>query len=123
MLLRQAPFRGENEDDIYDAILKSEPQYPVDIPRDCLSLLRQLLVREPDLRLGSGPEDALEVMRHAFFKDINWDDLYHKRTPVPFIPTLQSKTDTRYFDDEFTSAFPALTPVHSGQYRAYITLK
>ena len=115
MLLHQSPFRGENEDDIYDAILQEEPHYPDNMPRDSLSLLRQLLVREPELRLGSGPEDALEIMRHLLFEDINWDDLYNKRTPVPFIPALQSKTDTRYFDSEFTSVFPAFTPVHSGQ--------
>ena len=97
MLLHQSPFDGENEDEIYDAILEGEPFCPANIPKDSFSLITQLLVREPDLRLGSGVEDALEIMRHAFFKDINWDDLYNKRTPAPFLPTLQSDTDTRNF--------------------------
>ena len=115
MLLQQSPFRGENEDEIYDAILSDEPLYPVHMPRDSSSLIQQLLVREPEMRLGSGPEDALEVMRHPFFKGINWDDLYHKRTPVPFVPQLQSDTDVSNFDNEFTSVTPVLTPVQSGE--------
>ena len=115
MLLRQSPFRDEDEDNIYDAILSEEPLFPRHVPKDDVSLIQQLLVREPELRLGSGPEDALEVMRHPFFKRIDWDDLYHKRTPVPFLPKIQFDTDVSNFDKEFTSVTPLLTPVQSGE--------
>ena len=115
MLLQQSPFRGEDEDEIYDAILSDEPMYPIHMPGDSVTLIQQLLVREPERRLGSGPEDALEVMRHPFFKGIDWDDLYHKRTPVPFLPQLKSDIDTSNFDDQFTSDNPVLTPVQSGK--------
>jgi hypothetical protein len=73
-----------------------------------------LLTREPERRLGSGERDALEVMEHPYFKPVNFDDIYHKRVPPPFIPTLQSATDTSNFDQEFTREVPVLTPVHSG---------
>jgi len=79
MLLQQSPFRGEDEDEIYDAILADEPLYPIHMPRDSVSILQKLLTREPELRLGSGPTDAQEIMSHAFFRNINWDDIYHKR--------------------------------------------
>ncbi|KAI3115286.1 hypothetical protein CBS147333_1683 [Penicillium roqueforti] len=113
MLLQQSPFRGEDEDEIYDAILADEPLYPIHMPRDSVSILQKLLTREPELRLGSGPTDAQEVMSHAFFRNINWDDIYHKRVPPPFIPTISSPTDTSNFDQEFTSVTPVLTPVQS----------
>lgn len=116
MLLQQSPFRGEDEDEIYDAILADEPLYPIHMPRDSVSILQKLLTREPELRLGSGPTDAQEVMSHAFFRNINWDDIYHKRVPPPFIPTISSPTDTSNFDQEFTSVTPVLTPVQSGTY-------
>ena len=115
MLLQQSPFRGEDEDEIYDAILSEEPLFPRHVLKDDVSLIQQLLVREPEQRLGSGPEDALDVMRHPFFKGINWDDLYHKRTPVPFLPQIQSDRDVSNFDNEFTSVAPVLTPVQSGE--------
>jgi serine/threonine protein kinase len=114
MLLQQSPFRGEDEDEIYDAILADEPLYPIHMPRDSVSILQKLLTREPEMRLGSGPTDAQEIMSHAFFRNINWDDIYHKRVQPPFTPQITSPTDTSNFDTEFTSVTPVLTPVQSG---------
>ncbi|KAK1249507.1 hypothetical protein MKX07_003023 [Trichoderma sp. CBMAI-0711] len=113
MLLQQSPFRGEDEDEIYDAILADEPLYPIHMPRDSVSILQKLLTREPDQRLGSGPTDAQEVMSQPFFRNINWDDIYHKRVQPPFLPQIKSATDTSNFDSEFTSVTPVLTPVQS----------
>ena len=115
MLLQQSPFRGEDEDSIYDAILSEELFFPRHVLKDDVNLIQKLLVREPELRLGSGPTDALEVMQHPFFKRIDWDDLYHKRTPVPFLPQIKSDTDVSNFDNEFTSVTPLLTPVQEGE--------
>lgn len=113
MLLQQSPFRGEDEEEIYDAILSDEPLYPIHMPRDSVSILQKLLTREPELRLGSGPNDAQDVMAHAFFRNINWDDIYYKRIEPPYKPTITNATDTSNFDQEFTSVTPVLTPVHS----------
>lgn len=115
MLLQQSPFRGEDEDEIYDAILADEPLYPIHMPRDSVSILQKLLTREPADRLGSGPTDAQEVMSQPFFRNINWDDVYHKKVPPPFMPQIKSATDTSNFDSEFTSVTPVLTPVQSGK--------
>ncbi|KAI3628496.1 PKC1 [Malassezia furfur] len=113
MLLGQAPFRGDDEDEIFDAILEDEPLYPIQMPRESVSLLQRLLTRDPARRLGAGPNDADEVKAHPFFRDVNWDDLLHKRVPPPFCPTLKNASDTTWFDTEFTSEKPTLTPVHS----------
>lgn len=115
MLLQQSPFRGEDEDEIYDAILADEPLYPIHMPRDSVSILQKLLMREPELRLGSGPTDAQEIMSHAFFRNINWDDIRDKKVAPPFQPQIKSPTDTSNFDSEFTSVTPVLTPVQSGE--------
>lgn len=115
MLLQQSPFRGEDEDEIYDAILADEPLYPIHMPRDSVSILQKLLTREPEMRLGSGPTDAQEIMSHAFFKGINWEEVYHKRIPPPFKPSVKNEKDTSNFDQEFTSVTPVLTPVQSGK--------
>ncbi|KAK4543566.1 Serine/threonine kinase [Oleoguttula mirabilis] len=113
MLLQQSPFRGEDEDEIYDAILADEPLYPIHMPRDSVSILQKLLTREPELRLGSGPTDAQEIMSHAFFRNVNWEDIYYKRVQPPFVPTVKNRADTSNFDSEFTSVTPVLTPVQS----------
>ncbi|KAI2636940.1 hypothetical protein GGS26DRAFT_462108 [Hypomontagnella submonticulosa] len=113
MLLQQSPFRGEDEDEIYDAILADEPLYPIHMARESVSILQKLLTRDPDQRLGSGPTDAQEVMSQPFFRTIVWDDIYHKRVAPPFMPTIKNATDTSNFDSEFTSVTPVLTPVQS----------
>lgn len=113
MLLGQAPFRGDDEDEIFDAILEDEPLYPIHMPPDSVSILHKLLTRDPTKRLGAGPSDAEEIKAHPFFRDVNWDDMFHKRVPPPFIPTLKNPSDTSWFDTEFTSEKPTLTPVHS----------
>jgi hypothetical protein len=54
-------------------------------------------------------------MSHAFFRGVDWDDVYHKRVPAPFMPTIKNRADTSNFDSEFTSVTPVLTPVQSGR--------
>lgn len=106
MLLGQSPFRGDDEDEIFDAILEDEPLYPITMPRDAVSILQkvrvlsvgcyeegshrvlQLLTRDPARRLGSGKADAEEIKRHPFFKDVSFDDVLNKRIPPPYFPTI-----------------------------------
>jgi len=112
MLLGQSPFRGDDEDEIFDAILEDEPLYPITMPRDAVSILQKLLTRDPTRRLGSGKSDAEEIKRHPFFKDVNFDDVLHKRIPPPYFPSVNGSADTSNFDEEFTKEQPTLTPVH-----------
>ncbi|CAG8557120.1 10330_t:CDS:10 [Ambispora leptoticha] len=113
MLLGQSPFRGDDEDEIFDAILEDEILYPINMSRDSVSILQRLLTRDPERRLGSGRGDAEEIKRHPFFKGVNWDDILGKKVPPPFLPSISSPTDTSNFDEEFTREVPVLTPVHS----------
>ena len=81
--------------------------------RDAVSLLKQLLVKEPSSRLGSGIDDADPIKRHPFFKDVNWDDVLNLRIRPPYFPKVSGLTDISNFDSEFTREIPVLTPCHS----------
>ncbi|KAJ9116411.1 hypothetical protein QFC22_004853 [Naganishia vaughanmartiniae] len=111
MLLGQSPFKGDDEDEIFDAILEDEPLYPMSMPGDAVSLLTKLLLRDPIRRLGAGEDDAEAIKRHPFFRDVNFDDVHHKRIPPPYKPTIGNPTDVSNFDTEFTKEKPTLTPV------------
>lgn len=113
MLLGKSPFRGDDEDEVFDAILSDEPLYPIHMPRDSVSILQQLLNRDPEKRLGAGPRDAEEIMGHPYFRNINFDDIYNMRVAPPYVPQITSATDVSNFDTEFTDEPPALTPVNS----------
>lgn len=45
----------------------------------------QLLQKDPVRRLGGGPTDAEEVKNHPFFRSVDWEKLYNKELPVPYV--------------------------------------
>lgn len=47
---------------------------------DAISFLFCVLVD----RLGGGPDDAKEIMRHSFFGTIDWQDVYDKKVRAGF---------------------------------------
>ncbi|KAI9295020.1 kinase-like protein [Neoconidiobolus thromboides FSU 785] len=113
MILGQSPFHGDDEDEIFDAILDDDILYPYNLARESVSILQKLLNRDPNRRLGGGIEDALEVKRHPYFKGVVWEDYLSKSVTPPHIPTIKSAYDTSNFDVEFTREAPVLTPSNS----------
>ncbi|RDW63524.1 hypothetical protein BP6252_11069 [Coleophoma cylindrospora] len=113
MCFHQSPFHGEDEDEIYDAILACEPLYPINSSQSAVDICQKLLVREPEHRLGSGPTDAQEVMTHEYFNGTNWDDIYHKRVTAPYKPVISHREDTSNFDIESASIDSVPSPVPS----------
>jgi len=60
---------------------------PLTLPR-LTNTRHQLLTKDPARRLGASEADASEIKAHLFFKDTNWDDVFHKRIPSPFYPAI-----------------------------------
>jgi serine/threonine protein kinase len=103
MLLREDPFKGDDLDEVYDAILSdAEPNYPDSLPEKSFDILRGLLVRDPRQRLGSGEAGAVRIMQHPFFGGISWDDVAEKKIEPSFIPMRNDESDLCNFDLEFT---------------------
>mmetsp|Transcript_37501 Transcript_37501/g.49301 ORF Transcript_37501/g.49301 Transcript_37501/m.49301 type:complete len:127 (-) Transcript_37501:220-600(-) len=75
------------------------------------SLLSGLLKRNPRERLGSRSVD--DIKRHIFFDGIDWDAMYERRLPTPFIPKIEGDLDLRNIDKMFTKERPAETPEQS----------
>ncbi|GMF35981.1 unnamed protein product [Phytophthora fragariaefolia] len=73
------------------------------------SILKQLLERNVDKRLGSGKSTMFQVKgvqaikKHAFFKGIDWHLLEQKQVQPPIVPNVVNNTDTTYFSEEFTT--------------------
>ncbi|KAH3683774.1 hypothetical protein WICPIJ_005249 [Wickerhamomyces pijperi] len=113
MLLGKSPFRGEDEDEIFNAIMTDEPLFPIQMASEAVGLLESLLDKDPVTRLGAGPKDALEVMAHPYFENVNFDDILKKKVPPPYVPKTENDEDVSYFEKDFTSEVPRLTPVNS----------
>ncbi|KAI7899788.1 kinase-like domain-containing protein [Cokeromyces recurvatus] len=113
MLLGQSPFKGEDEDEIFDAVLEDKIMYPNEMTKESISICEALLERNPEKRLGGGKGDAQEIKGHLFFAGVNWEDMLAKRVKPPYIPTVNGRADTSNFDEEFTREIPILTPINA----------
>uniref|UniRef100_A0A672LM52 protein kinase C n=1 Tax=Sinocyclocheilus grahami TaxID=75366 RepID=A0A672LM52_SINGR len=110
MLVGESPFPGDDEEEVFDSIVNDEVRYPRFLSTEAISIMRRLLRRNPERRLGAGEGDAEEVKRHPFFRNMDWAALLAKKTRPPFLPTIKGREDVSNFDDEFTSEAPILTP-------------
>ncbi|CAB1325905.1 unnamed protein product [Coregonus sp. 'balchen'] len=102
MLVGESPFPGDDEEEVFDSIVNDEVRYPRFLSTEAISIMRRLLRRSPERRLGAGERDAEENM--------DWNGLLAKKVKPPFVPIIQDSNDVSNFDDEFTSEAPILTP-------------
>ncbi|KAJ2590353.1 Serine/threonine kinase [Coemansia sp. RSA 1797] len=113
MILGTSPFHGEDENEIFDSILEDEILYPVRMSRDSVFICQALLEKDPSKRLGSGPNDAEDIMKHSFFAGVNWDDVLNKKISPLYVPEIRGRFDVSNFDPEFTTEKPGLTPTNT----------
>ncbi|TKR58497.1 hypothetical protein L596_029935 [Steinernema carpocapsae] len=108
MLVGEPPFSGDDEEEIFDSIVNDDVRYPRFLSIESISIMRRLMRKNPERRLGSGEADATEVKQQRFFKHIKWgwDDLLKKQLPPPFVPKITDPEDVSNFDDEFTREKP-----------------
>jgi len=110
LLTGLSPFalngRKNYENDINRRILESEPSYPSHLSSKARHFISSLLIKNPQKRLGGGPDGAKEVKQHPFFVDaaptFTWESLEKKQIPPPFVPFIAHELDTRNFSEEFT---------------------
>ncbi|XP_028918533.1 serine/threonine-protein kinase N2 isoform X2 [Ornithorhynchus anatinus] len=110
MLVGESPFPGDDEEEVFDSIVNDEVRYPRFLSTEAISIMRRLLRRNPERRLGAAEKDAEDVKKHPFFRLIDWNALMAKKLKPPFVPTIRGREDVSNFDDEFTSEAPILTP-------------
>ncbi|KAI4798257.1 hypothetical protein KUCAC02_022182, partial [Chaenocephalus aceratus] len=104
-----SPFPGDDEEEVFDSIVNDEVRYPRFLSTEAIGVMRRLLRRNPERRLGSGEKDA-DVKKQPFFRSVDWEALLQRKLPPPFLPTIGGKEDVSNFDVEFTAEAPALTP-------------
>ncbi|KAE9043916.1 hypothetical protein PR001_g5572 [Phytophthora rubi] len=109
MVTGYPPFRHKNHKKLHHKILNEKLPLPRWLGPDTHSILKQLLERNVDKRLGSGKSTMFQVKgvqaikKHAFFKNIDWHLLEQKKVQPPILPNIVSNTDTTYFSEEFTT--------------------
>lgn len=75
---------------MFDSIVNDEVRYPRFLSIEAVAIMRKLLRKHPDRRLGASEKDAEDVKKQQFFRTVNWDDLLQRKIKPPFVPTVVS---------------------------------
>lgn len=114
LLTGRSPFhsnRGKQE--TKERILRGKFHTPAFLTPQAQDLIRRLLRRPVDRRLGS-KEGAIEIKSHDFFHGMIWEKVLKRDYEPPFVPTLTSDDDVSNFDTRFTSKSPRESDVTNG---------
>lgn len=110
MLCGFHPFYHEDREELCHRILDLKVELPGYTSMESRDFVTRLLQRDPERRLGSGPDGGRALQTHPFLQSINFDALFRKELEPPFRPEVQDDLDVSFFDDEFTNEPAQLTP-------------
>ncbi|GBF95208.1 serine threonine kinase [Raphidocelis subcapitata] len=110
MLAGVPPFRAKSRQALQQQITGGKIKWPKFLSPAALALLRGLLTRDPEKRLGAGPGGSAEIRAHPFFKSINWTALEERRVPSSFKPAVSHSLSVENFDKMWTEQNPEDSP-------------
>ena len=90
MLVGIPPYFTDNQELIFRNIEKGDLQIPKFVSDKAAALLRALLQKDPEKRLGF-KGDVDEIKSHEYFKGVNWKDVYDKKLMPPVIGVNKKK--------------------------------
>ncbi|VVA96907.1 unnamed protein product [Arabis nemorensis] len=112
MLTGKPPFLG-GKGKIQQKIVKDKIKLPQFLSNEAHALLKGLLQKEPERRLGSGPSGAEEIKEHKWFKGINWKKLEAREVKPSFRPEVSGRQCIANFDKCWTDMSVLDSPASS----------
>ncbi|KAJ3437285.1 non-specific serine/threonine protein kinase [Anaeramoeba flamelloides] len=105
MLHGMPPFYSEERDEIYEKILRKKPNISSKLSHAAQDLLKELLKKDPQKRLGSKARKD-NIRNHPFFEGLDWSKVLKKKYKPEYVPKIENKEDIRHIDTVFTSETP-----------------
>ena len=82
MLVGIPPYFTNSKEQIFRNIEKADLKIPNFISNKAQKLIKALLKKDPNLRLGS-KGDVEEIMKFNYFKDVDWNKVYNRELKPP----------------------------------------
>ncbi|CAD8121769.1 unnamed protein product [Paramecium sonneborni] len=83
LLVGLPPYYADNRETLFDNIENASLKIPQYITMECRTLLKSLLERNPNKRLGSGLGDSQEIKDHPYFANIDWEQVLKRELQLP----------------------------------------
>jgi len=99
MLTGLPPFYDEDVQKMYNLKMTAELTIPDYVDDKAKDIMRKFLDRNPSTRL----QDADAIKAHPYFKGMDWDKIYRREVPPPYIPSVSSKDSTKMIDRNFVN--------------------
>uniref|UniRef100_A0A1J3FTE5 non-specific serine/threonine protein kinase n=2 Tax=Noccaea caerulescens TaxID=107243 RepID=A0A1J3FTE5_NOCCA len=112
MLTGKPPFLG-SKGKIQQKIVKDKIKLPQFLSSEAHALLKGLLQKEPERRLGSGPSGAEEIKQHKWFKGMNWKKVEAREVKPSFKPEVSGRQCIANFDKCWTEMSVLDSPASS----------
>ena len=71
---------------------------------DAVATIKGLLIVDDKARLGSDALGVQKIMTSPFFAEVDFDKVYSKEVPIPFIPNVSGEQDTKYVPKTYLMA-------------------
>lgn len=96
------PYYTSDREELFDRIKLSSVKYPSNFSPSVKELLNGLFQKDPEMRLGGGPDGAKSIRNQPWFSGVDWDAYLRKEIKAPFVPVIRDDLDVSNFDPEFT---------------------
>ncbi|CAI2369419.1 unnamed protein product [Moneuplotes crassus] len=97
MLAGYPPFYDDNPLGIYQKILDGYYEFPPYVEPKAINLIKSFLTADKSIRLGCN-RGSEEVKEHKWFKGVDWNVVYSREIPSPWVPKIMDNADTQYFE-------------------------
>jgi len=97
MLSGYPPFYDNEPVGIYKKIIAGIIEFPRFFDVKAKDLIRKLLNPEISFRMGVN-DDGESVKKHKWFRGVDWDEVFGRDIPAPWIPVLKNEEDCSWFE-------------------------
>lgn len=94
------PFFTEDSNPmrLYEKIIAGKVRYPSYFTEEAKDLLRNLLTGDLSKRFGNLANGSRDIFGHSYFTEVDWNRLYRKEIPAPYVPRVEGDGDSSNFD-------------------------
>ncbi|OXG99905.1 cAMP-dependent protein kinase type 3, partial [Cryptococcus neoformans A1-35-8] len=112
------PFFTEdgNPMKLYEKIIAGKVRYPTYFDVMAKELLKNLLVGDLTKRYGNLRAGSSDIFAHGWFAEVDWDKLYRREIPAPYVPKIEGEGDASQFDRYQEADVSAYGKAGTGQY-------
>jgi protein kinase A len=118
MIAGQPPFCDDEPMGIYQKILSGKISYTKQFDSNSKSIVKHLLTADLSKRYGNLKAGAEDVLKHKWFKGLNWEALAARTIPAPYKPEMKDDRDVSNFDKcEESGDMPPPVPAAADPFR------